>query len=115
MPSLSLRIPPGAAARLDRALAELLEGRHSRTELARLIREGRVLLNQRPGKPGSPVEEGDDVVVDLPVPVVSEIAAEDLPLPIIWEDEHLAVIDKPAGMITHPAGGLRSDTKRPQN
>jgi 23S rRNA pseudouridine1911/1915/1917 synthase len=107
---LTLRIPPEAAGRLDRALARALEGTHSRTGLARLVREGRVLVNGRPAKPASEVAAGDVVVVDLPRPSPSEIAAEDLPLTIVWQDEHLAVVDKPAGMVTHPAGPLRTGT-----
>jgi 23S rRNA pseudouridine1911/1915/1917 synthase len=107
---LTLRIPPEAAGRLDRALARALSGSHSRSGLARLAREGRVLVNGRPAKPASAVAAGDVVVVDLPAPVPSEIVAQDLPLVIVWQDVHLAVVVKPAGMVTHPAGPLRTGT-----
>jgi 23S rRNA pseudouridine1911/1915/1917 synthase len=96
--------------RLDRALATELAGSRSRTEIARLIRDGRVLLNGRAAKPSTPVEAGDVVVVEAPPPVPADVPAEDLPIEVVWEDEHLAVVDKPAGMITHPAGPLRSGT-----
>jgi 23S rRNA pseudouridine1911/1915/1917 synthase len=56
------------------------------------------------------VAPGDVVVVDLPPPLPSELLAEDLPIRIVWQDEHLAVVEKPAGMVTHPAGPLRSGT-----
>lgn len=85
-------------------------GRHSRSELARLIRSGRVLLNGRPAKPSSETRPGDRVAVELPPPEPSDLAAEDLPVRIVWEDEHLAVVEKPAGMVTHPAGPLRTGT-----
>lgn len=105
-----IRIPARSAARLDRALAEELAGVESRTSVARLIRDGRVLLNGRPAKPASEVFEGDTVTIDLPEPVPSDLQAEDLPIGVVFQDEHMAVIDKPAGMVTHPAGALRTGT-----
>jgi len=107
---LTLTIPPEAAGRLDRALARELAGSHSRSELARLIREGLVRLNGKPAKPATEVRAGDEISVELPPPVASDLPAEDLPVRVLWEDEHLAVVDKPAGMVTHPAGPLRSGT-----
>jgi 23S rRNA pseudouridine1911/1915/1917 synthase len=105
-----VRIRARSAVRLDRALAEELAGVESRSSVARLIREGRVLLNGRPAKPSSEVVEGDTVTVDLPDPVPSDLPAEELPIGVVFEDEHFAVIDKPAGMVTHPAGTLRTGT-----
>lgn len=107
---MSLTIPPEAAGRLDRALARELAGSHSRSELARLIREGCVRLNGKPAKPATEVRAGDEISLELPPPVACELAAEDLPIRILWEDEHLAVVEKPAGLVTHPAGPLRSGT-----
>ena len=76
--------------------------------MARLIREGRILLNGRRARPASEVVAGDEVALDLPAP--AEVPAEDLPIGIVWQDEHLVVVDKPAGMVTHPAGPRRTGT-----
>lgn len=106
-----LRIPEGRSAeRLDRALAREMDGVESRTSVARLIRDGRVRLNGRPAKPATEVLPGDEIEVDRPAPEPVDLPAEDLPLRIVHEDEWLAVVDKPAGMVTHPAGALRSGT-----
>ncbi len=91
-------------------LAELLSGEQSRSSIARFIRDGRVQLNGRPAKARSLVSDGDVVTIDMPDPESSDLVAEDLPLDIVWQDENLAVVDKPAGMVTHPAGPLRSGT-----
>jgi 23S rRNA pseudouridine1911/1915/1917 synthase len=107
---LTVRIPPEAAGRLDRALARALTGAHSRSQLARLIRDGRVRLRGAPAKPATEVVAGDVVVVELPAPEPSDLMPEDLPIGILWEDDRLAVVDKPAGMVTHPAGPLRTGT-----
>ncbi|HMB68286.1 MAG TPA: RluA family pseudouridine synthase [bacterium] len=107
---LTVRIPPEAAGRLDRALARELTGAHSRSELARLIREGRVRIGGAPAKPATEVRGGDVVVIELPEPEPSDLIPEDLPVGVLWEDDRLAVVDKPAGMVTHPAGPLRTGT-----
>jgi 23S rRNA pseudouridine1911/1915/1917 synthase len=110
-PPTRLTIPPEwTAGRLDRALADLLAGSHSRTSVARLIREGHVRLNGRPARPATEVVGGDEITLDLPPPVPADVPAEDLPLGIVWQDEHLVVVDKPAGMVTHPAGSRRTGT-----
>jgi 23S rRNA pseudouridine1911/1915/1917 synthase len=110
-PRRVLRIRPERKPdRLDRVLARELSGEHSRSSIARLIREGRVLLNGRPTKPAAEVTAGDEVTIDLPAPAPSEIEPEDLPIDVLHEDEHLLVVDKPAGMPTHPAGPRRTGT-----
>lgn len=91
-------------------LARQLEGVESRSSVARLIREGHVLLNGRPAKPRTIVNPGDEVLVDRPVAVPSDVPAEDLPLEIVFQDQWLAVVDKAAGMVTHPAGAVRTGT-----
>lgn len=108
---LLLRIPPESAAeRLDRALARLLEGRESRSSIARLIRAGKVRVNGHVAKPSSEVTAGDAIELEMvPAPPPSFLA-EDLALGVVHEDEYLAVVDKPAGMSTHPAGGVRTGT-----
>ncbi|HLQ44654.1 MAG TPA: S4 domain-containing protein, partial [Planctomycetaceae bacterium] len=91
--------------RLDRALTRLFP-EHSRSFLAKLIDDGRVLIDGRPAtKTSARVTAGASVQVDLPPPTPTEIVSQDLPLKIIFEDEDLVVIDKPAGLVVHPAAG----------
>ena len=108
---MTLRIPPDRrAGRLDRTLADELGASHSRSEIARLIRSGLVLLDGRPAKVATEVQPGSVVTIDFPEPEPSDVPAEDLPLRIVYEDSFFLVVDKPAGMVTHPAGSLRSGT-----
>ncbi len=83
----------------------------SRSAAARLIREGVVTLNGRPPRgPADRVAAGDVVEFDLPAPIPIQPSAEAIPLEVIYEDGDLAVIDKPAGMVVHPAAGHQSGT-----
>jgi len=91
--------------RLDRALTRLFP-EHSRTFLAKLIDDGRVIIDGRPAtKTSARVTTGASVQIDLPPPTPTEIVSQDLPLKILFEDEDLVVIDKPAGLVVHPAAG----------
>jgi 23S rRNA pseudouridine1911/1915/1917 synthase len=91
--------------RLDRALAELMP-EHSRSALARLIEEGRVSLDGRKAEKSSMrVAAGQRVEIEIPPPAPSGIASQDLPLTILFEDDDLVIIDKPAGVVVHPAAG----------
>ena len=97
-----------AGERLDAWLAARLDV--SRSRAAQWIEGGRVLLNgARPRKKDRPAP-GDRVSVSLPPPEPSGVAAEDIPLDIVYQDRDLAVIDKPAGLVVHPAAGHRSGT-----
>lgn len=93
-----------AAGRLDRLLAARVAGR-SRSQLQRLIREGRARIGPRPGRPGSIVQPGDVVTLEIPPPRHAAPAPEAIPLAIVHEDPDLVVVDKPAGMVVHPAAG----------
>jgi len=105
-----IAVPEEAAgARLDRFLSSVL-GDLSRSSIQRLVHEGRVQVNGRLARANQAVKPGQDVAVDVPAPVDSTPAAEALPLPIIFQDEDLIVVDKPAGMVVHPAGGHSSGT-----
>ena len=101
------------APRLDRFLAQRLPAAiaPSRTVAARLVREGWVRVNGAPAKSSQPVDPGDVVTVE---PGVAREAMgaepEDLPLQVVYEDTDLMVIDKPAGMVVHPAAGHSSGT-----
>lgn len=98
-----------AAPRLDRYLADHL-AELSRTQVARLLADGRITLNGDLPRKSAPLEPGDVIEVEVPAPEPSAILPEAIPLDILYEDEDLAVIHKPAGMVTHPAPGHRSGT-----
>lgn len=91
--------------RLDRALGELFSD-HSRNYLAKLIEEGHVRLDGKTvTKPSHRVETGQTVAVELPEAAPSGIESQDLPLAIVFEDDDVVVIDKPPGLVVHPAAG----------
>ncbi len=93
--------------RLDAFLAENIEG-WSRVRLQRLIGDGDVLVNQKDAKTSYKLREGDEIEGELTAPIVETMEAENIPLDVVYEDEHLIVINKPAGMVVHPgAGNLR--------
>ena len=97
-------------ARLDRALGELFPD-FSRSFLARLIEKGAVRINaQTAAKPSQKVETGQRIEVDFPPPAPTGLEAQDLPLTILFEDPDLVVIDKPAGLVVHPAAGHADQT-----
>jgi len=93
-----------AGMRLDRALADLLPDL-SRERLKALIREGLVTTDGRHPNPSAKVAAGQSFTVALPPPVEAEAAAQDIPIIIVHEDADLIVIDKPAGLVVHPAAG----------
>ncbi len=96
--------------RLDRLLAAALE-ELSRNRIKPLIKEGLVLLNDTPVlNPSHKVRVGDRYEITVPEAVESEPEPENIPLDIQFEDEHLIVINKPAGMVVHPAAGNWSGT-----
>lgn len=86
------------------------EPRVSRAALQRLISRGRVRLNGRPVKPSQKIKPGDQIVFDTPQASPLTIKGETVPLEILFEDEHLLVLNKPAGVVVHPASGHWSGT-----
>jgi 23S rRNA pseudouridine1911/1915/1917 synthase len=99
-----------AGQRLDRALARLLP-EESRSRLARLIEEGHVLVDGRPAQASLKVRSGESVDVALaPRPADAAHLPEAIDLAVVHEDEHLLVIDKPAGLVVHPGSGNWSGT-----
>jgi len=95
--------------RLDRFLASVLP-EHSRSQIQRLIKEGLVQIGGRGTKANQSVKAGQAISVELAEPVDPLPRPEALPLPILYQDEDLIVVDKPAGMVVHPAAGHASGT-----
>ncbi|SCW49873.1 23S rRNA pseudouridine1911/1915/1917 synthase [Sphingobium faniae] len=93
-----------AGMRLDRALADLLPDL-SRERLKALILEGQVTTGGRVPNPSAKVAAGQCFTITLPPPVEAEAVAQDIPLAIVYEDADLIVVDKPAGLVVHPAAG----------
>jgi 23S rRNA pseudouridine1911/1915/1917 synthase len=109
MPTQTLRVPAESEdTRLDRFLAAALT--LSRSQLQRLIKEGSILVAGRAAKANQPVKSGQEISIDVPEPIEAAPAPEDLPLPIVYQDKDLIVVDKPAGMVVHPAAGHESGT-----
>lgn len=108
---LELTVPPAAAGhRLDRFLADAL-AHLSRSRVQTLIRDGHVLLNQRPaGKPSESLRPADVISWEEPPVADTSVVAEALDLSILYEDDDLIVLDKAAGMVTHPAPGHDAGT-----
>jgi 23S rRNA pseudouridine1911/1915/1917 synthase len=98
-----------AGKRLDGFLAERIEG-WSRSRLQRLIDDGDVLVNANVVKSSYKVREGDDVDIELTTVAPERFEPENIPLNVVFEDEYLAVIDKPAGLVVHPGAGVSSGT-----
>ena len=107
--SLSIS-PEDAGARLDRALAAQV-AELSRTRLKALIEAGAVAIDGRTIRdPGHRVNSGAAIVVDIPEPEPAKPAPEPIPLNVVYEDADIIVIDKPKGLVVHPAAGHATGT-----
>lgn len=82
----------------------------TRSQVKRVVDEGQVLVNGLEVKPACRLKYGDMVVVRMEAPEECDLAPEAIPLDIIYEDPHLLVLNKPSGMVVHPAAGNRSGT-----
>jgi len=82
----------------------------SRATAQRLIKTGEVTVNGRPSKPSYRVQVGDEVAVRVPAEMPAPVVPENIPLDVIYEDDVLLVVNKPAGMVVHPAYGHASGT-----
>ena len=96
-------------ARLDRYVSEQYP-ELSRTQAQRLIGDGYIKVNDRQAKAGLKLNVGDRLTISLPPPAPSSLLPEDIPLDIIYEDDDLLVVDKPAGLAVHPAPGHPAHT-----
>jgi 23S rRNA pseudouridine1911/1915/1917 synthase len=100
---------PNVRRRLDRIVAEALP-HLSRSRAKALIDQGQVLVDGESVRPSSKPSAGALVVVNEPVSQATDLVAQDLPLEILYSDEHLAVVVKNAGMVVHPAPGHSDGT-----
>jgi 23S rRNA pseudouridine1911/1915/1917 synthase len=98
-----------AGTRLDAYLAAHING-WSRARLQRLIEAGDVLVNGKPGKASYKVSANDEIEAELTPPPESSFTPENIPLQIVFEDDHIIVINKPPGLVVHPAAGVHSGT-----
>jgi 23S rRNA pseudouridine1911/1915/1917 synthase len=96
----------GAGQRLDQWLAASLGGEFSRSRLQALIKQGAVSVAGKPiTEPKSKLAAGEVVAIELPEPEPAEPLGEDIPLDILYEDDELIVVNKPAGLVVHPGAG----------
>ena len=98
-----------AGERLDAFLARSVEGL-TRSAAQRLLDEGCVLVNGKPGKKNCKLNIGDEICVDIPEPKPVDIQPKEIPLEIVYEDDDVLVINKPKGLVVHPAAGHQDDT-----
>ena len=109
-PSLHLSVSAGnEGERLDAFLASHIEG-WSRARLQRLIEEADVLVNGHTVKSSYKLHLNDEIEVELTPPPSTSFAPENIPLDVIYEDDELIVVNKPAGIVVHPAAGVMSGT-----
>jgi 23S rRNA pseudouridine1911/1915/1917 synthase len=101
--------PEVVGERLDRYLTQQLP-MHSRAYLQQLIEGEQILVGGRAIKPGYRLRVGDHITVHLPPPRPSDVPPEPIPLDVLYEDAHLLVVNKAAGMVVHPSPGNTSGT-----
>ena len=101
--------PDTAGERLDAYLARSVPDL-SRSGAQKLLEDGFVTLNGKKAKKNDRLNPGDEISVEIPDPQPVDIVAKDIPLEIVYEDEDVLVINKPKGLVVHPAAGHQDDT-----
>ena len=110
MKQLAFRVEDGyEKERLDKYLAEQCQDM-SRSYIQKLLKEGHVLVNGISGKSSLRLAAGDEISFSVPDAVVPEILPENIPLDIVYEDQDVILVNKPKGMVVHPAAGHYSGT-----
>ncbi|HZG55164.1 RluA family pseudouridine synthase [Paenibacillus sp.] len=99
-----------AGTRIDKAMVEAFSEDVSRSQLQDWIRDGHVVVNGASVKPNYKLSAGDEVVVRPPAPAATELVPENIPLDVVYEDGDVIVVNKPRGMVVHPAVGHPSGT-----
>jgi 23S rRNA pseudouridine1911/1915/1917 synthase len=94
-----------AAERLDRYLGHITDLELSRTRIQRLIDAGLITVDNNKATNRQKLSGGETIQIAIPPPAKSELEPEDIPLDVVFEDEYLLIVDKPAGMVTHPGAG----------
>ena len=108
--NLSFTVPEESAGqRLDAFLAGHIES-WSRSRLQRLIDDGDVIVNGHAAKPSYKLRASDQIEAELTALPLASFLPEDIPIDIVYEDDDLVVVNKPAGMVVHPAAGVMSGT-----
>ena len=107
---ITLNVPDSVASeRIDKVLRKLYP-KLSRAQWQRLVRSGHVTIKGAPVRANYKVSGGEIVRIEMPPPEPTEIIPEDIPLDVVYEDEDLIAINKPAGLVMHPATGHLSGT-----
>jgi 23S rRNA pseudouridine1911/1915/1917 synthase len=99
-----------AGQRIDKFITDALEENTSRTQVQQWIKDGHVTVNGKPAKPNYKLSMSDRIVVTIPEPIDVDLAPEDIPLDVIYEDSDVIVVNKPRGLVVHPAPGHYSGT-----
>lgn len=96
--------------RVDQFLATLSEPEISRSYASKLIKDGLIKINDKSCKASAKVNAGDILMIDMPEPTSLDVEAEDIPLDIVYEDKDFLIVNKPKGMVVHPAAGHYNGT-----
>lgn len=97
------------SGRIDKVLSQELAD-YSRSQIQQWLKEERVKVNGATVKANYKAKAGDQVTIEVPEPTVLELTPEDIPLEIVYEDEDVAVVNKPQGMVVHPSAGHPNGT-----
>ncbi len=107
---LSATVPDGLIGkRLDQAVADLFPD-YSRSRLQNWIKDGSLTVDGKSWRIRDKVFGGEEIVIDAQLDVIDSFVPREMPLDIIFEDEHIMIINKPAGLVVHPAAGHWDDT-----
>jgi 23S rRNA pseudouridine1911/1915/1917 synthase len=110
MPRKSFTVTDSHAGKRLDLFIQHHEAYSSRNRIQELIRDGLALVNGRSEKPGYKVKPGDEVTLELPERPVREVLPENIPLNVVFEDDYMVVLNKPPGLVVHPAPGNYTGT-----
>ncbi|MCC8064421.1 MAG: RluA family pseudouridine synthase [Clostridiales bacterium] len=105
MEALTFTVPDGAEPRADAFLTAALAGDYTRSAVQRLMEAGLVKRSGQPVKKNARLSPGDSLTVEIPDPEPIDAKPQDIPLDVVYEDEDVIVVNKPVGMVVHPAAG----------
>ncbi len=109
-PRLKLTVPaPESGNRLDVFCTHRIEG-YSRSHFTKLATSGYITINGQPLKPSHKVKPGEIIIIEMAAPNPIEAQPEEIPLDIVFEDDYLLIVNKPSGMVCHPAAGNYTGT-----